>query len=118
MLVPAYRALGWTGSSGPDAVRKLSCTTTSCLIHVLEFSSFDFCLYDTLQARKAKDLMQSLQEYTHQGSKEEFYKLHIGAMLKTLKSSSPGVNMPASRSSIGEQPGRGSSLQHQHIVTK
>ena len=57
MLVPAYRALGWTGSSGPDAVRKLSCTTTSCLIHVLEFSSFDCCLYDSLQARKAKDLM-------------------------------------------------------------
>lgn len=38
---------------------------------------------------KAKDVMVTLNQSTGVGSKDEFYKLQIGAMLKAFKSSSP-----------------------------
>ena len=56
MLVPAYRALGWTGSSGPDAV----CDLLDLLwftISIFDQYFLKLYSYNFTQARKAKDLM-------------------------------------------------------------
>ena len=63
MLVPAYRKLGWTGSSGPDAVSLclpltfLGGYSISTSIAITTKILKIILLNVTTQARKAKDLM-------------------------------------------------------------